>query len=90
MDVMLEWHHSAAGFHVGAFSRNHQFVVIPHWPLAMTAAVLPGMWFRRRLQRTRRLSAGCCSACGYDLTGNTSGVCPECGTAVAGKDKVTT
>ncbi len=22
--------------------------------------------------------------CGYDLTGNTSGVCPECGTAVVG------
>lgn len=22
---------------------------------------------------------GCCSGCGYDLTGNTSGVCPECG-----------
>jgi hypothetical protein len=23
-----------------------------------------------------------CAACGYDLTGNTSGVCPECGTAI--------
>jgi len=22
---------------------------------------------------------GLCSACGYDLTGNTSGRCPECG-----------
>lgn len=26
--------------------------------------------------------AGCCSECGYDLTGNASGVCPECGTAI--------
>lgn len=26
---------------------------------------------------------GKCSNCGYDLTGNTSGVCPECGTRIA-------
>jgi hypothetical protein len=25
-----------------------------------------------------------CDTCGYDLTGNVSGVCPECGTAVQG------
>ena len=24
-----------------------------------------------------------CRTCGYDLTGNTSGVCPECGIAIA-------
>jgi hypothetical protein len=29
---------------------------------------------------TRRVwPVGCCAGCGYDLTGNTSGVCPECG-----------
>jgi hypothetical protein len=27
--------------------------------------------------------AGICSGCGYSLTGNTSGVCPECGTSVS-------
>ncbi|GMU22180.1 MAG: hypothetical protein AMXMBFR13_22680 [Phycisphaerae bacterium] len=27
---------------------------------------------------------GCCSQCGYDLTGNVSGVCPECGQPVRG------
>jgi hypothetical protein len=32
----------------------------------------------RRLRR--RAEAGHCPACGYDLTGNVSGVCPECGT----------
>ncbi len=26
-----------------------------------------------------------CRVCSYNLTGNTSGTCPECGTAVAGK-----
>jgi hypothetical protein len=33
----------------------------------------------------RDLDAGPSSDCRYDLTGNTSGVCPECGTPVAGK-----
>ncbi|MBN1343279.1 MAG: HEAT repeat domain-containing protein, partial [Phycisphaerae bacterium] len=30
-----------------------------------------------------RFSPGTCQACGYRLTGNTSGVCPECGTTVS-------
>lgn len=30
----------------------------------------------------RRRKPGCCTACGYDLTGNVSGRCPECGRAV--------
>jgi hypothetical protein len=30
--------------------------------------------------KARRTSCGLCSSCGYNLTGNTSGVCPECGT----------
>ena len=28
---------------------------------------------------------GRCRGCGYDLTGNASGVCPECGTAATSK-----
>ncbi len=27
----------------------------------------------------RRKKPGCCTKCGYDLTGNVSGTCPECG-----------
>jgi hypothetical protein len=27
----------------------------------------------------RRIPPHCCQSCGYDLTGNTSGTCPECG-----------
>jgi rubrerythrin len=30
--------------------------------------------------RRERLARGQCGRCGYDLTGNVSGVCPECGT----------
>jgi len=32
-----------------------------------------------RIRRFLRLRRGLCPACGYDLAGNTSGVCPECG-----------
>ncbi len=35
--------------------------------------------FRGPLRRCRRRWWGCCIRCGYDLTGNESGVCPECG-----------
>jgi hypothetical protein len=34
------------------------------------------------VRRSRR-RAHACLACGYDLTGNTSGICPECGTELA-------
>lgn len=32
---------------------------------------------------TKRHRPGFCSQCGYDLTGNKSGVCPECGERVS-------
>jgi len=35
------------------------------------------------LRRRRRLKSGLCGKCGYDLTGNVSGVCPECGWLVS-------
>jgi hypothetical protein len=39
----------------------------------------------KRKTTTLRRKHGQCLGCGYSLTGNTSGVCPECGTAVANK-----
>lgn len=44
--------------------------------LAIPVAIL---W---RLDRPR-VVPGHCSVCGYDLTGNTSGRCPECGEATS-------
>jgi rubrerythrin len=32
----------------------------------------------------RRIPPGHCQRCGYNLTGNVSGVCPECGTQTRG------
>lgn len=37
-------------------------------------------WDRWRWQR--RYPRGHCQFCGYNLTGNTSGTCPECGTTI--------
>lgn len=41
--------------------------------------------YRMGIRAGRRLAHGC-DACGYDLTGNTSGTCPECGRPV-GNDR---
>ena len=39
---------------------------------------------RRPLRRRRRRKRGLCLTCGYNLTGNTSGMCPECTAKVEG------
>jgi hypothetical protein len=53
--------------------------VVPLAWVMVAAAILPVWDVVRRMRRTR---AGRCAVCHYDLTGNTSGICPECGTAV--------
>ena len=45
------------------------------------AAFLWYRWDRPHELRRRRRAMGLCVGCGYDLTGNVSGVCPECGTS---------
>lgn len=51
---------------------------IPLWMLAVPFAVLS---FSLRRWR-HRPEQGHCESCGYNLRGNTSGVCPECGTPI--------
>lgn len=46
--------------------------------------VWPGLVALGLLRRRRRARRGCCPDCGYDLTGNVTGRCPECGRAAAG------
>lgn len=55
-------------------------LVIPLWFLTLASA-LPLAWLLWR--RRRRPRPGVCGKCAYDLTGNVSGVCPECGTPIA-------
>ena len=58
--------------------RRASFLVwVPIWmPLVLVALPTAFLW---RLDR-RRIPPGHCLKCGYNLTGNVSGVCPECGT----------
>lgn len=60
---------------------------VPPWFLMLLVVPLPLLpSLHRRWKRRRDDSRKArCPTCRYDLTGNTSGVCPECGTAVAGK-----
>src|SRR5262249_6696177 len=42
-----------------------------------------GSRYARKMERRRqRIDAGQCVKCSYDLSGNVSGICPECGTLV--------
>jgi hypothetical protein len=55
------------------------FVLIPYWSIALALGICP-LWMIVRFARKPRYNH--CSTCSYNLTGNTSGICPECGTAV--------
>lgn len=54
-------------------------IVIPLWvPLGCMTLLTVVLFIRNRVRRL----AHHCRKCDYDLTGNESGVCPECGTRV--------
>lgn len=44
------------------------------YPFVILLSAILRIWRRRRFRR-----AGRCVSCGYNLTGNMSGLCPECG-----------
>ncbi len=56
-----------------------EYTTVPYW-IVFSAIAIPTafLWYR-----DRRPPKGHCQACGYDLTGNESGVCPECGEPMA-------
>jgi hypothetical protein len=54
-------------------------VEILAWPVAFPFLAYAVIVFRRKRTRQRALTLGHCLCCDYDLAGNTSGVCPECG-----------
>ncbi len=63
----------------GWWMGKYPYVTIPLWPMILLVGLATlRLWWRDR----RCIPAGHCLNCRYDLTGNVSGVCPECGTAV--------
>ena len=56
---------------------------LPLWAIFLPSLFLPLLIVARGpLRRYRRKQEGRCTSCGYDLTGNTTGHCPECGTKI--------
>ncbi len=52
---------------------------LPLW-LPLLFFAIPAAWLHWRDRR--RIPPGHCQSCGYNLTGNVSGKCPECGTSI--------
>lgn len=56
-----------------------RLLIIPWAPLALSLVACIIFWCR-----SRRPQRGHCPKCGYNLTGNLSGICPECGDRTPG------
>jgi hypothetical protein len=56
------------------------FIEIPFWFLTLVFASSPALAWRKRRRKLRAKET--CLTCGYNLTGNVSGTCPECGTPI--------
>ena len=66
----------------GFFPQRYRttYTLLVPTPTFVAASAIVFAWFGYR--RLRRYPVGHCSACGYDLTGNVSGCCSECGEPV--------
>ena len=70
-----DWYAYGFGAQWGGPYGGSYAIRFPHWFLAMLLMVLPVLVVRKRL----KVRAGHCRNCDYDLTGNQTGQCPECG-----------
>jgi hypothetical protein len=57
-------------------------LAFPIWPLNIVLMILIFAVLRKPIRRRARIKNACCPDCGYNLQGNTSGTCPECGMAI--------
>ena len=74
---VVEVHFGGLSFEYNKPWDNWRAVVPMAYPIVLTA-VLPGVWVVTRV-RGKRIDYPACAQCGYNLTGNESGRCPECG-----------
>jgi hypothetical protein len=57
-------------------------IQIADWFIVVALAILPAIWFFN-WRKKKKPGPGVCGKCSYDLTGNETGTCPECGTVLA-------
>jgi len=55
--------------------------LIPYGLFPLLLAILPTLWALDKYWPPKK-PANSCPTCSYNLTGNTSGTCPECGTPI--------
>lgn len=74
------------GIQYSQFTIDHitmRQVWLPFWLIAASLFMLPllrtTLWLRQWVRASHCRRQGRCTSCGYDLIGNTSGTCPECG-----------
>jgi hypothetical protein len=65
------------------------YLTVRYSVLAGLLLLLPVSFLARLVWNRRQLHELACRQCHYNLTANTSGICPECGTAVAEKVQTT-
>ena len=66
-----------SGGHVLLRSFWTWYIRVPFWLILILVGIPTAYMWRRE----RRVLKGHCQTCGYNLTGNVSGRCPECGEA---------
>jgi hypothetical protein len=59
------------------------YAAMPIWPLCVAVGIPAGVLWLRSYSQKRSAGARACRECGYDLTGNVSGRCPECGRRIS-------
>ncbi len=65
---------------------NVLLFLIAYWGPPVFLGFLTLVFSFTSLKRIQRFPKGQCALCGYNLTGNMSGICPECGNSTASQD----
>lgn len=83
--VVHGWAGSYADLWSAQRCRDAWVVIVPMWPIVLGLWLWAAcLWYYAGPDPVLALllgrkTEGLCGRCGYDLTGNVSGVCPECG-----------
>lgn len=67
-------------------------ITFPHWFALLVTGILPARWTREYVagwRSRRRISAGMCGVCGYDVRASPER-CPECGTTIGRRGEAET